>query len=58
MQRVRTAVIGYGLGGRTFHVPLISAVPGLDLAVVVTSQADRVHAEWPGVEVRRDVEWY
>ncbi len=56
MQLVRTAVIGYGLGGRTFHVPLISAVPGLDLAVVVTSQADRVRAEWPGVEVRRDVE--
>jgi len=56
MLPVRTAVIGYGLGGRTFHVPLISAVPGLDLATIVTSQADRVHAEWPGIEVRRDVE--
>jgi len=56
MHRVRTAVIGYGLGGRTFHVPLISAVAGFELAAIVTSQADRVHAEWPGVDVRPDVE--
>ena len=56
MHRVRTAVIGYGLGGRTFHVPLISAVPGLELAAIVTSQADRVHEEWPGIEVRAGVE--
>jgi len=56
MHRVRTAVIGYGLGGRTFHVPLISAVPGLELAAIVTSQAGRVHEEWPGIEVRANVE--
>lgn len=56
MQHVRTAVIGYGLGGRTFHVPLISSVPGFDLAAIVTSQADLVHAEWPGIEVRHGVE--
>jgi scyllo-inositol 2-dehydrogenase (NADP+) len=56
MQPVRTAVIGYGLGGRTFHVPLISAVPSLDLTAIVTSQSDLVHTEWPGIEVRRGAE--
>ncbi len=32
---IRTAVIGYGLGGRVFHCPFVSAVPGLELSAIV-----------------------
>src|SRR3954447_10777784 len=51
MTSVRVALIGYGYAGRTFHAPVIRATRGLDLAAVVSRQADRVHAECPGVLV-------
>ena len=34
-------LIGYGLGGATFHAPFISATPGLRLAAVMTSDPAR-----------------
>ncbi|MCF7220682.1 oxidoreductase [Marilutibacter chinensis] len=51
---VRTALIGYGFAGRTFHAPLIRAVPGLALSVVASGDAAKVHAELPDVEVIGD----
>lgn len=36
---VRVGLIGYGLGGRAFHAPLIAAADGLVLAAVATSRA-------------------
>jgi scyllo-inositol 2-dehydrogenase (NADP+) len=36
--------VGYGLGGSTFHAPLISATSGLELAAIATSDAVRVQA--------------
>ncbi|MES2391099.1 MAG: Gfo/Idh/MocA family oxidoreductase, partial [Acidobacteriota bacterium] len=39
---IRTAVLGYGLAGRVFHCPFVSAVPGLELSAIVTSNPDRV----------------
>ncbi|MEN3315432.1 MAG: scyllo-inositol 2-dehydrogenase [Acidimicrobiaceae bacterium] len=38
---VRVALVGYGLAGETFHAPLIGATEGIELAAVVTSDADR-----------------
>jgi predicted dehydrogenase len=38
---LRVALIGFGLGGRAFHAPLIAATPGLRLATIVTSNAER-----------------
>ena len=38
---LRTAVIGYGLAGRVFHVPLIAADPSFSLDLVVTSDPER-----------------
>lgn len=37
----RVALIGYGLGGRSFHAPLIAVTPGLRLDTIVTSNAQR-----------------
>ncbi len=34
-------LVGYGLGGRVFHGPLVSTTPGLSLDGIVTSDPDR-----------------
>jgi predicted dehydrogenase len=40
--RIRVALIGYGLGGRSFHAPMIAATSGLELVAIVTSNEARV----------------
>lgn len=52
---LRAGLIGYGFAGQTFHAPVLSAVPGLELAAVASSQPHKVHADWPGVAVVPDV---
>lgn len=44
-------VVGYGFASRTFHVPLILATPGVELRAIASSDADRVHADLPGMAV-------
>ncbi|HEY0661963.1 MAG TPA: oxidoreductase [Lysobacter sp.] len=51
---IRVSLIGYGFAGRTFHAPLIQAVPGLSLDFVASRDADKVHADLPDVEVIDD----
>ncbi len=48
---LRVALIGYGSAGRIFHAPLISGVPGLQLACIGSSKPDAVYADWPQVRV-------
>lgn len=38
---IRTAVVGFGISGKVFHSPLISAQPGYSLDVIVTADPDR-----------------
>ncbi len=51
MQPIRVALIGYGNAGRIFHAPLISGVPGLQLAVVCSGKPEAVLTDWPTVQV-------
>jgi predicted dehydrogenase len=46
---IRVGLIGYGYAGKTFHVPLIRSVPGLQLTVVGSSRSEVVHTELPEV---------
>ena len=48
---VRVALVGYGLAGKVFHAPLIVAVPGLELATIVSGDAAKVQADHAGVRV-------
>jgi len=51
---IRVALIGYGLGGQSFHAPVIAATPGMRLAAIVTGNADRqrlAKAEHPEARV-------
>jgi scyllo-inositol 2-dehydrogenase (NADP+) len=38
---LRIAIVGFGLAGRVFHAPLITATPGLQLAAIVTADPER-----------------
>ncbi len=51
---IRVALIGYGYSGKTLHAPLIAATPGLELTVVGSSDASKVHAGLPKVRVVSD----
>ncbi len=57
---LRVALIGYGLGGRAFHAPLIAVTPGLRLTTIVTSNAER-RAEamraFPSAHLADSAEW-
>ncbi|MBS1798697.1 MAG: oxidoreductase [Acidobacteria bacterium] len=44
---VRVGLIGYGYVGRTFHAPLIQAVPGMALSVIGSSQGEALRAVFP-----------
>lgn len=51
---LRVGLLGFGLGGRVFHAPLIAATPGLALAAVVTRDPERraaLAARFPDAEV-------
>ena len=47
-------LFGYGLAGRVFHAPLITATPGLTIRAIVTSDPGRqaqARADIPGVRI-------
>jgi predicted dehydrogenase len=48
---LKVGLIGYGYAGRTFHAPLVAAVPGLALTAIASSDAAKVHVDWPDVAV-------
>jgi len=48
---VRTALVGFGYAGRTFHAPLIAACPDMELEAVVSRQAEAVAEAWPQTRV-------
>lgn len=51
---IRVALIGYGLGGRSFHAPVIAVTPGMRLAAIVTGNVERQHlarAEHPEARI-------
>ncbi len=51
---IKTVLVGYGNAGKTFHSPLIDAARGLDLAAIVSTRPEAVHAQWPGMTVVGD----
>jgi predicted dehydrogenase len=56
---LQVGLIGYGLGGSAFHAPLVAATPGLQLAAVVTRDAERrrdVERRYPGTRLVPDVD--
>ena len=52
---IRVGIVGFGLGGRVFHAPLISSVNGLDLAAVVERSSDKAAERYPGITTYRSL---
>ncbi len=53
---IGVAVVGFGLAGRVFHAPFVSAVPGLRLRAIVQRTGDTAGRAWPEARVMRSVE--
>jgi predicted dehydrogenase len=53
---LNVALLGYGYAGKTIHAPLIASVPGLNLVTVCSSQAGKMLADFPLVQVSTAVE--
>lgn len=53
---IRVAVLGYGLAGRVFHCPFISAVPGLQLAAILQRTGDTAAPLYPAARILRSPE--
>lgn len=49
--KLRVGLLGYGYASKTFHAPLIAGTSGVELAVISSSDANKVHADWPQVKV-------
>lgn len=52
---LRAGLVGYGFAGQTFHAPVLSAVPGLQLGAIMSSQADKARTDWPEAVVVPDL---
>lgn len=53
---IGVGVIGFGLAGKVFHAPFISAVPGLRLRAVMERSTDDAAAAYPDAVIYRSVE--
>ena len=53
---IRVGLIGFGLGGRVFHAPLISSVEGLELAAVLERTSDQAAERYPGITTYRSLD--
>src|SRR5882724_3207239 len=53
---IDTGVVGFGLGGRAFHAPIIHAVPGLRLAAIVQRHGDDAQEIYPDVKIVRELD--
>jgi len=53
---IDVGLIGFGLAGRVFHAPIISAVPGLRLRAVLQRHGDDAAALYPEARVVRSMD--
>jgi predicted dehydrogenase len=56
MSDIGVAVIGFGLAGRVFHAPFVSAVPGLKLEAIVQRRGDEAARAYPAARILRSAE--
>ncbi len=53
-KKISVGLLGYGYAGKTFHAPLIAGTAGLELMTIASSDAGKVHSDWPSVKVVPD----
>jgi scyllo-inositol 2-dehydrogenase (NADP+) len=55
-KEISVGVLGFGLGGRVFHCPFVSAVPGLKLSAIMTSKGDEALKSYPAAQIVTSVD--
>jgi scyllo-inositol 2-dehydrogenase (NADP+) len=53
---IDVGLIGFGLAGRSFHAPVIRAVPGLRLAAILQRSGDEAAQLYPDVRIVRSLD--
>lgn len=53
---IDVALIGFGLAGRAFHAPVISAVPGLRLAAILQRHGNEAASAYPHAVIARNLD--
>ncbi len=53
---IRVGLVGFGMGARVFHAPLVSSVDGLQLAAVVERNSDQATQRYPDITTYRSLE--
>jgi predicted dehydrogenase len=53
---IRAGLVGFGLGGRVFHAPLLSSVDGLELAAILERTSNKAAARYPGITTYRSLD--
>jgi len=53
---IEVGLVGFGLAGRAFHAPVIRAVPGLHLAVIVQRSGTEAAEKYPDVCIVRSMD--
>jgi scyllo-inositol 2-dehydrogenase (NADP+) len=53
---IKVGIAGFGLAGRVFHAPFVSAVPGLQLSTIFQRSGDTPQAAYPGAHIVRSLQ--
>ncbi len=53
---IGVGIVGFGLGGRVFHAPFVSAVRGLCLAAIVQRRGDEAARAYPAAQIARSLD--
>jgi scyllo-inositol 2-dehydrogenase (NADP+) len=53
---IRVGLVGFGMGSRVFHAPLLSSVEGLELAAVMERTSNKAAERYPVIAVHRSLE--
>src|SRR5271168_2371217 len=53
---IDVGLIGFGLAGRSFHAPVIRAVPGLRLAAILQRSGNEAATQYPDVRIVRTLD--
>lgn len=56
MRKIKIGLVGYGLSGATFHVPLLNVLEEFEITKVVSSKKEKVQQDLSDVEVVSSLE--
>jgi predicted dehydrogenase len=53
---IRAGLLGFGLGGKVFHAPLLSSVDGIELAAILERTTNKAQERYPHITTYRSLD--